>query len=217
MWIRLKSIQHIERNGKLHTYHPGDWVDVGKQSAMLWMSRGDAEIPSYKRDQFIAGEAGVIIKAESIEPYTLIFEQAKLILTLVTGEPNIAFNKTMAWDPHAPLRTELISAGFGFLDTWEIACPLFSYDRLAIHTGSEAERAKTQAVIRDLRVPMYDTRLIFVRNCENTKRLFDQWLNEKDAGGDEQLSFMRAFYAVKPLMLALPITWTQPHAYADAA
>lgn len=218
MWVRLKSVQRIDRQGKLRTYHPGDWVDVGKQTAMLWMSRGDAEIPSFKRDTYKIGEAGVIIRgAESTEPYQAHFDVTKLTLTLIVGEPYLAFDKTMIWHPKAPLRSELIAPGFGFLDTWEIAMPLYSYDELAIHIGNEKDRAKTQAVVRDLRIPLYDTRLIFVRHCENTQRLFKIWGDENEAGDDERLAFMRAYYQVKPLMLALPITWVNERAYAEAA
>lgn len=140
-------------------------------------------------------------------------------LILSVGEPAIAFQKTMIWNPKVQLRTELVSAGFGMLETWEIAVPLYSYDELAVHIGSEEDRKRTKAIIRDLRVPVYDVRLIFVRNCEATQQLFDAWTEENGIAGesDERLSFMRAFYRVKPAMLALPITWHDPSAYSDAA
>src|SRR5512137_909441 len=99
MWIRLKSIQNIDRNGKNYIYRAGDWVDVGKQTAMLWMARGDAEIPSFKRDTVITGEIGVVIDAETITPYEPSFNLTKLKLIMATGTPHIAFNKTMCWNP----------------------------------------------------------------------------------------------------------------------
>lgn len=218
MWVRLKTIQNIDRQGKMHVYHPGDWVDVGKQTAMLWMARGDAEIPSYRKEQFKQGEAGVIIQgAETVTPYEAHFEQTKLGLTLITGDPYIAFDKTMIWNPKATLRAELIGAGFSFLNTWEIAMPLYSYDELAVHIGSEAARERTRAVIHDLRVPVYDVRLIFVKHCETTQRLFGKWLDEKETGDDDRLTFMRAFYMTKPLCLALPLSWTNERIYSDVA
>jgi len=218
MWVRLKSIQRVERLGVMQTYRAGDWIDVGKQTAMLWLSRGEAEIPSFKREQtLITGEAGVVIRAATVEPFKAQFQLIKMELTLTTGEPCIAFKNTLIWNPAAQLRTELISAGFGMLETWEIATPLYSYDELAIHIGSDEDRKRTQKVVRDLRIPVYDTRLIFVRNCENTRNLFDAWTNEMDAHGDERLAFMRAFYQVKPLMLALPATWHSPNLFSDAA
>jgi len=218
MWVRLKSIQRVERQGKLQTYNIGDWIDIGKQTAMLWLSRGEAEIPTFKREAaLVTGEAGVVIRAKSADPFQSQFNLAQMNLTLSVGEPCIAFNKTMIWDPTVPLRTELISVGFGMLDTWEIAAPLYSYDQLAVHLGSEEERERTKNVIRDLRVPVYDTRLIFVRNCDATQNLFSVWTDEYTVSSDERLAFMRAFYRVKPLCLALPISWTNPNAYSDAA
>jgi hypothetical protein len=145
------------------------------------------------------------------------FNATKLNLSLIAGDPYIAFERTLCWNPKALLRMELIGAGFGFLNAWEIAAPLYSYDELAVHIGSDEARARTQAVMRDLRVPVIDTRLLYVRHCENTKRLFDQWAVENETGDDERLTFMRAFYAVKPLALMLPVTWHTPAAYSEAA
>lgn len=219
MWIRLKSIQRVDRQGRLMTYHPGDWIDVGKQMANLWLSRGEAEIPTFKRHTAIIGDAGVVIRAAVAEPFQAQFNMTQLELVLTVGEPNIAFGKTLIWNPKTQLRTELISAGFGMLETWEIAVPLYSYDELAVHIGSEEDRKRTKAIIRDLRVPVFHTGLMFVRDCENTQKLFDAWTEENGVAGesDERLSFMRAYYKVKPLMLALPATWHDQALYADAA
>lgn len=218
MWVRLKSIQRVDRQGKLQSYQPGDWIDVGKQTAMLWLSRGEAEIPTFKRDMsLVTGEAGVVIRAATVDPFRETFNLTKLDLTLSAGDPCIAFKKTLVWNPSVQLRTELISAGFGMLETWEIAAPLYSYDELAVHIGTVEERERTKNVIRDLRVPVYDVRMMFVRSCESTRELFAVWSDETDKDSNEMLSFMRAFYKTKPLMLALPISWHDPRAYADVA
>ena len=44
-----------------------------------------------------------------------------------------------------------------------------------------------------------------VRRCEATRRLFEAWEGE---GEWTKLSFLRSLYRVKPLCLALPVTWT---------
>jgi len=97
--------------------------------------------------------------------------------------------------------------GFGLLDVWELAVPLCDYQTLAIHLGSDEEKERTKAVIRDLRVPLYDTRLMFVKHCQNTVDLFSRWQKECESS-DERLAFLRALYQVKPFILALPMTWT---------
>jgi len=217
MWVRLKSLQRIDKQGKPRDYHPGDWVDVGRQLAQLWISQGAAEIPSFTRGSGVMmSGAGVVVRAPSATQYQSMFDGLKIGLSVVADAPRIAFDRTLIWHPKAKLRTELIVPGFGFLETWEIACPLYSYDELAAHIGSDEARARTKAVIRDLRVPVYDVRLIFAKRCENTDRLFEAWGKEAESGDDERLTFMRAFYKIKPLMLALPVTWHSPQ-YDGAA
>ena len=59
-------------------------------------------------------------------------------------------------------------------------------------------------MIRDLRVPMYDTRVIFAKLTPDTARLIKIW-NEIE--GDRRLAFLQALYKVKPFILALPANW----------
>ena len=218
MWVRLKSLMRIDKQGKPRDYHPGDWVDVGKQTAQLWISRGDAEIPSFtKHVGTQMSGSGVVVRARDSALYQQTFDGLKIGLSILADEtPHVAFDRTLIWHPKVHLRLEMIVPGFNFLDTWEIACPLYSYDELAAHFGSDEARARTKAAIRDLRVPVYDTRLMFVKRCEATDLLFEAWGKERQGGDDERLSFMRAFYRVKPLMLALPVTWTNPQYGAEA-
>ncbi len=53
-------------------------------------------------------------------------------------------------------------------------------------------------------MPVYDTRLMFIRRCHATRELVDEWVAED---GHRGLAFLRALYRVKPLVLALPTTW----------
>ncbi len=108
----------------------------------------------------------------------------------------------------------LLARGFGFLTTWEAAAPVWSYETLAADVATGDERKATEALIGDLRVPLYETGLLFVRRCENSERLLNLWREE---GGDERLAFLRALYQVKPLFLALPRSWLAASARATAA
>jgi hypothetical protein len=105
------------------------------------------------------------------------------------------------------VRPDLFQAGFNLLARWQAAAPLWSYTELACHVGSEADREATKAVIRELRVPLYDTRVLFVRRCDDTRRLIELWLAECKRG-DARLAFLRAMYQVKPVLCALPAQWT---------
>lgn len=218
MWIQLRCVQQIDRNGVMKTYRPGDWVDVGRQTALLWISQNKARLPLAREGKVkLLGQAGLIITHGAPEQYAYLLDQGQVELKVVSAEqPVMLFQWNAIWDGVVTLRPELLAVGLGFLETWDIACPLYSYTELACHMGTKEEQQRTKEIIRDLRVPVYDTRLMFVRDSEDTQRLFKVWAAERVDSGDERLAFLRAFYQVKPLMLALPITWTQPRAYAEA-
>ena len=94
------------------------------------------------------------------------------------------------------------------LDTWEIIVPMWDYSELAAGIGTEEQRAKVKATVRDLRVPLYDTRLMFVRKTDSTERLFAEYNKELSAGMDDKLAFLLALYRVKPFIMPTPLTWT---------
>ena len=218
MWVQLTSLQRLEKQGKMVTYHPGDWVEVGKQTAQLWLARGEARVPANKRPELDKGASVVVITGQPVEGYIKMFRDLHMELPVsVTEVPCLTSLLTLVWEPTVALRPELLSVGFNLLDKWELACPLRPYNDLAKDAGNEADRARTVEVVRDLRVPLYDTRLMFMRDCHNVRILLGRWNAERYEDGDESLAFLRAFYTVKPLMLALPVTWVTPGAYAEIA
>lgn len=204
MYIQLKQPHQIETYGKPKLYQVGDWVDVGEQYAKRLFAEGIAHIPEQRIGQLLSSGCGLNITGP-VPPTILprLQETDKLGITQAT-EPDLPYPQTCIWDPGVPLRPELLPVGFAQLDTWQVACPLWDYQELACHMADEAEKAKTEAVIGDLRVPLYDTRLMWVRRCGDTQRLIDTWKAER---GDDKLAFLRALYQVKPMILALPVTW----------
>jgi hypothetical protein len=206
VWVQLASLQNIEVAGSLHTYRPGDWVDVGKQTAMLWISTGQAVlhgvVPGSVRALEIADGSGLVVP----EGYEDSARALRIDVPIVEGEPSLRFERTCWWDMGAAVSPAMIPVGLSLLDTWEMVVPLYDYKTLACHVGTEFEQAQTKAIIRDLRVPLYDTRLIFARRSPDTERLFKLWAG--DDGLHRGLAFLRALYQVKPLILALPATWT---------
>lgn len=216
MWVQLRSTQYVEKNGKNRAFYAGDWVNVGKQQATLWITRNDAVIPektAYR--EFGLEGSGVLIQggdSKSVENArdTLVPYKDKLEIE-ASQTPTILWQRTVVWNPSVVLRRELLPVGIGLLDTWQIAVPLWSYEQLACNVGSPDEQTITKAIIRDMHVPMYDTRLIYVRRARETERLFELWHAEMKRGSDEKLAFLRALYQAKPFILALPITWTNPN------
>jgi hypothetical protein len=198
MWVRLTTIKQISVNGKPTTCHPGEWVEVGGQLARSWLVSGDADRPDQPDLEILPG-CGIVVAGA--------FEKVSALLPgldVVSGEPALAFSKTLYWNTRANFRPEFVGAGFKLLDRWEIAVPLAGYEHLAGDIGSEEERSRTVDVIRDLRVPYYDIRLMFLRRCQRVEKLLALW---RDEAGDRRLAFLRALYRVKPMMQALPVMW----------
>ena len=203
MWIQLVQPKYIEEKGVQRKCNSGDWVEVGKQTALLWLSDGSASLPNEGDFAHLSGVDAIIVT-----------DDKKNIKTALPMYPDVQIHEAMypelqgernAWIRAGfNVRQELIPVGFSMLDTWQMAVPLQDYKILAQHLGDEKERAETVKVVRDLRCLVYDTKMIFARNEPEPQEVFHLWrkYNFTDLG------FLRALYEVKPFVLALPSTWT---------
>lgn len=210
MWVCLRVNKNISVHGTMMHYHQGDWIQVGKQLGREWISAGDAyTLDPQAVAQDLDPTAGLVIRGTVSETWRAQMEQvAHLHVAFVdeTWNGELPFTESLIWANEFELRLDLLLVGFNLLKRWQIAIPLLDYTTLAAHIGTEAERARTEAVIRDLRVPVRDTRLIFVRRCEDTRRVMHLWRDSE--AGNEQLAWLRAVYTVKPVVCDLPASWT---------
>lgn len=204
MWIQLKALKHIEVQGRLRTYRAGDWVNVGKQAARMWISQDEAHIPQGQATQILDESCGVYIWGDYASGKKALGDYAGSLEMTAGDMPEVCWDKTLIYNPRQRLRKELVPIGFHLLGTWEMAIPLWDYDELACHVGTQEEQENTKSIIRDLRVPLYSPDLVFARECPNAKKVVQQW---QDDNGDTRLSLLRAIYTVKPFILALPTTW----------
>lgn len=216
MWIQLKIAKTIQDRGESRRYQAGDYVNVGKQTALLWLSQNEAIMPgvNYMQETGLSDGAGAVIIGQEIDgPHpgraALTDKNTPIIDTIVSPDYTLQFDKTLFWDGLVPMRKELIPIGLSMLDTWQIAIPLHSYSEMASQVGDEAERAITAKIIPDLRVPLYETGLMYVKKCSDTVRLFAAWRRELERGSsaDGRLAFLRALYQTPLLVLALPVSW----------
>lgn len=205
MWIQLLSIKYLDQDGARRTFHPGDWVDVGKQLALQWIAAGEARLMNLEKID-IADGAGVVLGGNA-ERGRKFLDRFRLKLAIGEGEPEARFPKTCYWQTSLPLRVDLLPVGFQFLDTWEVAIPLASYRSLVEMTQFIDDVRYVESVIHDERVPTYDPRLLFMRDCENARALLDVWREEREKVQKADLALLVAIYRVKPLILALPTTW----------
>lgn len=206
MWVQLQTVMSIEQHGVTVHYKPGDWVDVGRQAALRWISEGRAISPRPIHELIPSGSGIVTVGL----PEPSINQLDSLGLDVQRKRhAELLYPRTLLLRGGAEFRTMLFPVGFNLLSTWQLAVPLLAYDTLAAQLSTDEDRDLTRAVIRDLRVPVYDTRLLFVRKCADTIKLINLWDTEMQRGPDERLAFMRALYQVKPTICALPVSWTQ--------
>jgi len=213
MWVCLRVLKNVVTKGQMRTYHPGDWIAVGRQMAEGWIAAGEAYTldPSALGDGFEVTSGIALRGAAAADWAEKLTSLTALHLAYYTDgwTPELPFAETLIWTPAFELRYDLVAAGFRLLQRWQVAVPLWDYGTLACQVGTPEERARTEAIIRDLRVPLRDTRLLFVRRCPETRALMDVWGDElAGPDGDERLAFLRALYTVKPLICDLPASWT---------
>lgn len=205
MWVQVQTIKRVRVHGKLITYQPGDWVEVGGHDARRWIADGSAVIlDPVQRDELVDADCGVVmINASEAARDRLSAFSGKISVT-ESDTPALEYSKSLIWNTEFDLRPELAPIGFDLLERWDIALPVHDFDTLALNVGSDEDRERTQEVIFDLRVPVYDSRLIFVRRNSATRKLLKAWQSEP---GSRDLAFLRALYLDPLLVLALPPSW----------
>jgi hypothetical protein len=209
VWVKLTTPKTIEVHGHGTQYKPGEWVEVGKMLARQWLGDGSAIVPreSIRTSITDFANCGIVVYSGDAEPVQNVVQSRFTGLPVVSGEIRLEFAQTLLYDVTCPLRLDLAVIGFHRLTAgWQIAAPLWNYSQLARDIGTEAERAQTETIIHDLRVPLYDTRLVYVRRSPQTEQFISIWKAERKAG-DDKLAFMRALYITKLVMCALPVTW----------
>jgi len=209
-WIRLLQPRQIEFAGKPQRFMAGDWVEVGKQLANRWIAEGSAEAPQNSLSKVAGdygGDVGILVTDNEATAQTVLADSASSI-AIDFDKPRLRWTKTLIWNGGCSLRFELVPIAFGLLDTWDVLYPFEKYDVLAATIGTDEDRGRTKEVIRDLRVPVPDVRLIYAKRNKRTEDLMEAWKEERIDTAEDRLAFLRALYRVKPFQLPLPITWT---------
>jgi hypothetical protein len=200
----ITSVNMHDKHGKLRRYAPGDWFQCGKHDARRLLAQGSAEFANLK-DQgatLSLSDCGVLLYGGEDASVHNMASQYKM--DVVEGEPSLPFSRTLIVLAGSPLRSVLVPVGFSRLEHgWQIAIPLCGDDLLACEIGTEQERIAAKRDIRNLVVPVYDVRAMFVARCSTTQQLIEDWW--RLAGEMEyRLAFLRAFYKIAPKTCQLP-------------
>jgi len=222
VWVRLLSAKYLkDEHARMQKHEAGEWVQVGKHDARVMLAAGECEIPRKDIRNQVAdwGNSGVVIVDPADPESATGFVDGTWdgmgvqVGTLFSGRP---YGSTLFWDPNVSLRRELMPVGFHRVQHgWQVACPLWRYKALALHLGSDDEKKRTLDVVQDLRVPVYNPGLLYVARCPQTDELFDVWKEEHKEGDDRRLSFLRAVFRTRPILCALPVTWTAGPRYTE--
>lgn len=200
MWVQLLCSQHIAEAGKTVLRHAGDWVDVGKQTALSWVASGQAKAIG-KASAELFRDCGILAAQPAPAMYGPVPVTIDKTLTA------LLYPKNLLWDGRTKLPPHLLPVGFNLLERWEAAIPLLSYETLAAGVGNDSDRARTAGVVHDLRVLLYEPGAMFLRKSDATRELLARWKVEREHGGDKRHAFLRALYATPLLVCALPTTW----------
>jgi len=212
VWVQVKSIFYGDEKGKLITYFPGDWVQVSRTKAIYLQNEGIAKIPDNTIYKHLSlKDCGVAMIGPSAESKSVSIYPASLP-TRALDIPGIPFPRTILWNPDTPANVPLFMAGLNLLEKWDILAPIKDYELLAQDYVTEDDREWASEMLPDLRLPLFNMDLLFIKKNDVTSHLVTLWNEFVATGHASDISFLCAVYHTRPLLLSLPIIWTDMHA-----
>lgn len=197
MWVQLLKVRQVERNGVPTMYQIGDWVEIGKHDALMWIADG-AAVVGPRAQHALMPNCGVCAIGNEI-PY-----QVMGLPITCKSIPTITHPKTLVLAPPGKLKLGFVPLGFYHLAKFDVCVPLWDLRTMASEIGMADDQARTKAVLPDLRVPIYDTRLLWIRDSVEGRTFISAWNAEP---GERRLAFLRTLFTHPLKILALPPMW----------
>jgi len=211
VWMQSLGNCSVDEAGKRVTYGPAQWFQCGKHDARQFIASGIAKFANQKDQASVLdlADCGIVIGMHLFPLLETLRSEYKLPTTPHELDAAIPFpyTRTLFLDMEATLNPKLVPIGFEHLDSgWQVAIPTCGGELLAESVGSDQDREATLSVVRNLSVPLLDTRAIFMARCNGTRQLLVEWTHEKSVVrfGDPRLAFLRAYYRVQPVTCHLP-------------
>jgi len=206
MYIKLLKYRRLQESGGRWVLHyPGEILDIKNKALCKQLIKEKVAVDMSIAARDIPPGCGLLMLREGAVP-----EWAKALeLEMATGDPRLPFAYTIIWNQRCRPNPEFLSTTLMLLCDrgWDMAVPLYSYTKLTNRLGSEAERKATEALVHDLRVPYFNTDLMFIKRNARTEGVMKRWAEERKGTSDDKLAFLRAVYQAKPFILPLPTEW----------
>jgi len=211
MQLLLLHYHRIKAEGDVREilHNAGEVIEI-KNKALAERMCANKIAELYGADAMdLPGGVGVLTTHKVTEPFWASALDLQ-VRAIKDGEYALPFAYTIIWDPRVKPVQRYVHVALKILSRtdWDLGVCVRSYVRgkLAENIGSDADRAKTKAIIRDLRVPYYRPELMFIKRNERTQAFIECWQTER-LGGDQRLALLRALYITKPFLWALPAHW----------
>lgn len=214
-WVQARTVlTRVTEDAQRVTYQPGDWFECRNVELLTLQASGKIRtVPEILRAMFDFTHTEILWRGPQQRAGTMSEYGIHERVALEPADLRLEQRYTLIARPGAVITPN--SAALGFLrieeragyDAWEGAGCLMAGLRLANTYGSAEEQAHTLAALGDLRVPLYDTKLLWMRKTEATEDLLAAWSEELADGADEAHAFARALYARRVLWFTLPPDW----------
>lgn len=226
MQVQLLRTRQITENGRVVTRHKGDFVNVPRLTAIQWINKGVARLPGGDVDKLttddLRGVTLLVVNGDGVQdsidkllPEAVMIEFGgveDLPGALERSERGVVF-WSQSLSGVTPDMAQ-IQQGLAALDKFDVAYPVH-FSLLAEKIGTKAARTKTEDAIGEMRVPVPEPGLLFIRKSEAGQALAEAWLDElgedapKLSANDTRLAFMRALWHVKPTNAPMPENWVE--------
>lgn len=199
MWIQLLKPKRIEVNGKPTNYNTGDWVNVGRQYALLLISQNEARCLDSNLPPVAATAGFLFIKQSHVAKVSSDLKVTNLSewdYTLPYSENFLIGNKITHY--------QKIPLMFDKLKQFDVIAPLT--DSLALYFVTNDNRDMAKSELLDLRTPVYNADFVFFRRNAKTQSIVKNW-KQKSKVYDSNLALTISLFRNPCLLLALPTSY----------
>lgn len=199
----------IKLNGKTEQYNDGDWVKVGKLTAMALIDDNKAIMQNPK--ELIDPEGIVVYAPESeLHEVTLFVDVPTVGMnpdTKITDTYNLFMDKGYCFkQKNAPgliRNPSRFAQFFEVLHDFDVALILRDYVKTVKDYGREI--VVTQDIVGDMRIMSYQTCCVGIANSKNGRAFYEAWQKENERGDYQAL--VRALFQVKPTVYYFTPEW----------